>query len=822
MTTQNVLLTVSDFTNYAITKALQLTELAQQQQAQSSEINVFEDGAFKIVSVSLGTDVRVGSTPALQPPIIINGEIDLDGLNNPYIVLNCNIPTTVLNGADIISFYIYRKKVAAEDLGQQVEAFAKADFDMIGNGATETGQFSADRKAQFQIDSSLAPIVSTNTNLFTLQQVSTAQSISQPSLQVEAGTSIAANLDATFIKIAEVNYAQYQANAQLKQVYVTNTATSSFSYTDVTVQYGAGYQYCVSSYSSNSTESAKSQVVSAVVLDLKPINQPLSLNVKQIIDTEIQITGTVQASDLIKNVYLFKRDSQSASAFELIAANPPSHNGFSFTDSDQLIYGHTYVYRILLENIFGVVSEPIESSILCSGQNVIPKSRSHNLALPIVLATPDSTLDGIKVTVYPNDPKVIYYNLDRRNLTQKEKVFAIPGNPMGDFWQTNQFPVVALSSSSSINSSTLVSASLSNSLLPQSNFLTFANPIQFTDTFIQDQNFYQYRVAGVDIFGNTTSYGFASLAADFVDPLRAPVNLSVEVLRQNPFRVKISWTDDNLMALSEDNNSSEQQYLSLALQALNLNQSQIDYLNDFISASGSANLDLTSALQSYNLTSTQIQNIQNQISNLTVATNTYKFILQRRQYGQSVYEQFPLTQDFYVIDDAPCLDPVPFSTGSRTDTFGSLSSSAQNVSASIVRPFNLPEFLSNEQVYEYRVAVQSLSGAMSPFSDSVSILCSANISQPTNLSASVLNPNFTPVVVHLQWGVDSLQSFPDHWQIERKTTAPTDGYIVVGNAYLSTEYFDRGLQLGTGYMYRITSISVTSVQSEPMEVSVQT
>ena len=79
---------------------------------------------------------------------------------------------------------------------------------------------------------------------------------------------------------------------------------------------------------------------------------------------------------------------------------------------------------------------------------MINKTRSHNLKFPIFLGSQDPNSDGIKLVVYPNDEKILYYEITRRNLTANERRFAVPRNKSTEFWSQNKFFVEVLDSGS--------------------------------------------------------------------------------------------------------------------------------------------------------------------------------------------------------------------------------------------------------------------------------------------------------------------------------------------------------------------------------------
>jgi hypothetical protein len=778
---------------------------------------VFENGTFKSTTVALGSNPAVSSKPLLVPPTIVSGEITTDGLDNPYTILNFEIDQRALDGNQVISFRVYREEVPAEDLAQAVEMFTAADFDKLARGSTQTGKFAADKKSAYTIDEFKQSNVNDNTNLYMLEQISNRQQLG--STDGSFPDYFTTNSKQSQKKlIATISYADYQSQAQLKQVYVKTANKFSVSYSDHNVTYGTGYIYTVTSFCATSDESEPSESLSMVVLNLNGINPPRSMQVRQTGPVSAKLSVTIEPADLVKYVYVYRRNVNDLVFHPL--AKLINQNNFVAVDDTDVEYLNSYVYRVLLENVFGAVSEPAEFNFTCSQQRIIGRTRSNNLQLPIILASQDQNSQGIKLTIFPNDHRILYYSLERRNLTAGETKYSTPMNKTKQFWPLNQFFVQPVSQSLLTSSS--LAGVRQGSLPAQSQFVSFAAPIEFVDTIVAPDNYYEYRTTGYDLYGNITGYGFASLRAEEKNGLRSPVNFRAEVLRETPFRCKIIWQDDNEAARSEINNQAQQKYLALALQQASLSQDAQIAIADALAGEDLAKIDLTPVLAPYSVKQAQINAIQSELDALANAVSPLKFRLQRRLSGDAVYSSFPLTENNYVIDEVAAPDAIPFSTSMTSGSPQPTSSSALPVSSSLSRPFGLPDFMRAQQVYQYRVAAVTLDGGISDFSAPITVTASPQISDPTEFSASILNPRVKPVVVKLQWSVDPLKDKPDHWRIERKTDAPTDAYRMIGNAYLSSEYFDRSAQIGVLYSYRIRAVSAAGDESYTRETVVNT
>jgi hypothetical protein len=780
-------------------------------------LSIFQNGKFRATTVSLGKDVRVATKPVLSPPTIISGRIELDGLNNPYVTLIFQIDRQSVDGGSILSFKVYRKKTRIIDLLSKVVKYNKADFDAVAAGTTRSGKFSGDRKGQYTLDPAFQDQVSLNPNLYDVQQTVNSQNLGSAESMQSFFAIKGETLDANFMFLADVNYAKFDAAQRLRQVYSTDDKIITVEFSDHKVMYGAGYAYVITSYSITGEESSYSPSVTANVINLDGIEPPDGLTAKQIDERTIIVSCTTRTKDNVKNIFLYKRESDEV-VFRSLGAFENINDSFKFIDDD-VSYLKTYTYRVIFQNMFGAISEPGEVTITSSAQRVIEKSRSHNMAIPILIASQDQNSDGIRLTVFPNDSKVSYYKIERRNITTGEKAFGVPYANRREFWTSNIFFV---QKNTRALAAALSASSLANNSLPaEANFIRFSDPIVFVDNYVIPDNFYEYRTVGFDLFGNKTSYAFSSFLASTKNKLRVPINVKAEILRQTPFRIRVSWDDDNQAQMTEDAREAAQRYLETTLRAAQLNDKQVAYLENVLTSPDfKANTDLNKALKDFNLRKEQIAALGDQLIKLEKINNEVKFYIQRRMIGETVYRSFPLTVNKYVIDEVQTTDAIPFHDTKFEDVFTYLSSSIPSGRDSM-RPFSIPPFLLDQKKYEYRIAAAINNGKeTSDYSLPITVTVQSEMSSPRGFNATVVNPGFTPAVVYLSWVLDPLKSKPDHFRIERKVNIPTDQFVVIGNSYLDLEHFDRSVQPGNRYVYRIRSVSATGVESITTEIGI--
>jgi len=91
------------------------------------------------------------------------------------------------------------------------------------------------------------------------------------------------------------------------------------------------------------------------------------------------------------------------------------------------------------------------------------------------------------------------------------------------------------------------------------------------------------------------------------------------------------------------------------------------------------------------------------------------------------------------------------------------------------------------------------------------------ISEPVNLKAEILNKKIKPTSVRLSWTIDKEKAAPDHWTIERKFDVDNDTFEVIGKSYIEPQFFDRDVEIGNSYIYRIKSIDTLGRESDFFE-----
>jgi hypothetical protein len=287
--------------------------------------------------------------------------------------------------------------------------------------------------------------------------------------------------------------------------------------------------------------------------------------------------------------------------------------------------------------------------------------------------------------------------------------------------------------------------------------------INIIDDSVVPDHIYKYRIYGSDLFGNMTSYSFQTIKAIEKKSIRSAINLNSQILRDSPFRIKIKWDNDNLVSLFDNRTLF----------------------------SGSS------------------------------AKNTFTYRVERRKSNEQSYEKFPDTLNTFIIDEISTNDFVQFSGDKVIDNFVALPNKIVSNQDTLVRPFGMPNFLKKNATYYYRVKAISSDGKESNFSDEIKVDVFPRLSPPLNFQALTLNTKVKPLSVGLFWNTDPLLFRPDRWVIEKKLDVANDSFVYIGSGYLDQEFFDREVQLGNTYVYRIKSVDLIGRESAFVEVRIK-
>jgi len=741
----------------------QLDKRRQEEDPTTNEIEV------RSTVFSLGKDPRVQSQPQVSTPDLYLIEILKDGIDNPYVELHWKVARYDIDVAGIIGFNVYRRRFSKLDLDETMPSFSRAGFDRISRKTIQKGNFSQERKAIPNIRRSLIPGNILNNNLSVLQQDAikrnetflgrsvwnrvnsglnepTALSVQSQINDLVAGRKIE--------KVAYVDCAEFLEEGKKKFLRVINRESIDLLYRDKKVGYGEVFEYYITSVTKDFQESVRSNSIEVTIEDLSGVNAPYQLTAKQLSENEIQVRACVLAKDNIGRMLVYRK-AENEIAFERVASVENVNDSITIIDGT-VNYGKSYTYRIFAQNIYGTISQPTEIKVVSSVQKITPQSRSNNLKIPVLSVVQDQNSNYIKVIMHSNDPLVSFFVLERRDLTTHDRDFSVPGrdsNYGGTGWKSNKFFV---NKSRSIFD---VKISTSRDFL---NKRAAGSEIVFLDNTVAANHIYQYRVYGSDLFGNISPYALNLIKATGKKSLRTPINLRSEILRGNPFRVQISWEDDNLV-----------------------------------------NLYTQSELR----------------TRTADTTNKYLYKIQRRRLGEIVYETFPLTANTFLIDEENALDALML-TLQKTEDNASKKQNSDNKDGSIIlsekgkRPFGVPAFLNENDIYYYRVAAVSEVGEESNYTKEFEVSTISELSDPLMFKAEVLNTKIRPLICRLSWTIDPVKRAGDYFVIERKVDSLYDTFECIGKSYFDLEFFDRNIKPGYTYIYRIKSVDALNRESK--------
>lgn len=753
---------------------------------------------------SLGEDPRVSSEQPPAPPEVRFVEILKDGLDNPYVEVNWRMARSEVDNNNIIGFKIWKRKVSRDKFLRDNRTeetsernFSRVAFDKLSRGITKRGNFSSDRKAINQIKSDLIPDSIKNPKLEQYRESSKARAIPslQPTSPFAKNRVLASRVDKVnvfntrpdfervfdevkFKQVGYVGYDQFLKKEKSKFVQVIEREFVDLSFKDVAVGYGEIFEYYITPVSKKIKTTPKSDTVSVMVEDQTPISPPTQLLAKQSSENEISLTICIDPRDNVSRAIIFRRSDRQVT-FQKIASVQNVDDCIKIIDST-VSYGETYTYRVFLENIYGSISDPKdlisgggqaagEITITSTTQRVTPQTRSNNLRVPVVEVLPDQNSDFVKLIISPNDPLVSFYEIERRNLTTKEKKFSVPSRLTGYGgvgWESNRIFVKkerGLVDNTVSQERDVLNKSLSG------------NEIVFLDATVTPGHIYQYRVKGCDLFCNSSPHSLKIVRATGKKILRSPINFKSELLRANPFRIKISWNDDNLQV----ENTLEKAFSK----ETSLNPIEPDLV----------------------------------------------YIVQRRRQGEMKYESFPATANRFIIDEVPSLDAVPFNSSEQEDTFGKLPDKQRDDGTvrlsreqQPIRPFGAPNYLSENEVYFYRVYSRDRFGNISNPTEEFKVSTLPSLADPENLKVKVFNTKVRPLIAYVTWSVDPTKYRPDYWIVERKFDNENDTFELIGRSYLEPRFVDKDVDVNSNYIYRVRSVDTQGRTSSFFEVRLTT
>jgi hypothetical protein len=496
----------------------------------------FQPPQVKSSIIVLGKDKRTDARNQLMFPSFMFIELLKDGIDNIFTELKWRINRLSVEGGNVIGFNVYRKRYTTEEVQNDPDfgflvfnAFNARSFARLSDKITKKGKFGEEKKAiSFIKRGDIDPLILNNNLINDLSRNSAPNSTISALGEIESILT-----SAKFEKIAYVDYSNFTLQQQRKFVLVKTRDVVDLTYIDKKVGYNEVFEYYITCVTKDSQESAPSNSIKVFIQDPSPVFPPLDVTVKQLNPTSINLQIVIDSKANIGKALIFRR-SDDEHQFTLLDEVDNVSDSITMVD-DTVSFYKTYTYRVFLQNIFGFFSEPKEVKLFSNVQKITPQSRFNNLKIPVFSVTQDQNFRAARIVISPNDTSVSYYEIKRRDLTTKERKFSVPSkletNYGGNGWQTNKFFITKRNVVKQ-NSDVVLTTSMYE--------------IVFLDDAVALDHIYQYQIRGYDLKGNATSYQLADVKIQNVLTSRTPINLFFTVLRNNPFRVKISWTDDNI------------------------------------------------------------------------------------------------------------------------------------------------------------------------------------------------------------------------------------------------------------------------------------
>jgi len=521
MTVESVSLSLEDLQNLA-------------ERLRSSDVEQRGDvPSIRKTTFSLGSDPRLLFQQVSAPNFYLV-EILRDQLKQPFLRLNWRVQRYDVDSGKIAGFNVYRKRIPQENLDEDV--YSAHEFDKLFPGATRTGRFSEEKKGIDRVRKGHLGEDVLNRNLDREQRSSNANRDSNIDLldradrNVDFTTELVEQEPRVFEKLLFVEYTKFIAAAKERTVFVEDVKFVDIFFEDRNVAYGEQYEYYVTSVSTNLEETYQSDIVFVEVVDNTSISSPV-LTIKALTENQALLKVCYEKRDAINRIHVFKKDDVVGIEFKKIVELRDVPNECAEVLDESLVYGRQYTYRVFVENIHGMISAPTEITLFAVVNKILAKSRYNSLKNPIFNA---QTQKGkASITINANDKRILYYTIERRDITIGEKKFIVPT------LETNKYGGKGWSF---------------NSL-----FVNGQQTIRFVDDTTTNDHVYEYKIIGVDAYGNKSSDSRMLVKVE-QGVLRAPINALVIVDRERPLSLKISWEDDNGLSNSPGAvlNTSEQ------------------------------------------------------------------------------------------------------------------------------------------------------------------------------------------------------------------------------------------------------------------------
>jgi len=374
---------------------------------QSANLQQTGGSSVRTTVFTLGRDSNVGTKQQIGTPELTYIEILQDALMNPYVEVNWSVSRFDVDSGLIVGFNVFRRKLSQQESVATVPFgdLDRASFDRLARKNKKIGSFYEERKAMYNVRRGAVPLSIRNSNLEQTQLQGTTALFKRVGSGDVPGIAPAELerflLARTFTKVAYIDYSKFLSEQKRKMVFIKNRDFAELLFRDKSVVYGDTYEYYVVSVTKEIGDGPRSNSATVTIENTNQIGPPSQLKVKQVSESQVKLSISCNPKDSIIRAFIFRR-KQDDLVFEFLIDAPNITDYICIIDED-VRYGKHYVYRVFLQNVYGVISEPGEITFASTVQRFTPESRSNTLAIPFVLASQDQSSQYVRIVIPPND-----------------------------------------------------------------------------------------------------------------------------------------------------------------------------------------------------------------------------------------------------------------------------------------------------------------------------------------------------------------------------------------------------------------------------------
>ncbi len=299
-------------------------------------------------------------------------------------------------------------------------------------------------------------------------------------------------------------------NGRIKKIIELSSSVLSYIHKNIEIisnkNYFKTYSYQVVAYTDVSSRASQIEKFDPrEIYEVEPPKQ-ITFSIK---NNHIYFSIMCNVSKFSTNIFVFRKDFDS-DVFERIAVLP--YRDALFIDKNVSL-GHYYEYRFMSYDLFGHFSQKVVKIDIRVWDSNYHTSRKNTLFDPIPFAeyAQESTKKPlVKVKISNTDPRCSWYTIRRRDVSEKRNSFDYV--PIGFLLKNN------------------------------------GSEIEFIDSIVRSDSYYQYSIVGHDKYGNKTDIRQSNVVyTKFTDAMPAPpISLTYDLINSYPTAARLSWVDDNL------------------------------------------------------------------------------------------------------------------------------------------------------------------------------------------------------------------------------------------------------------------------------------